>query len=81
VVANFGVDPVHFGLIMVINLSIGFVTPPVGVNLFVACGMTGVDFMSLCKACIPLICAMLVTLALVTAFPFITLWFPSLLGM
>jgi C4-dicarboxylate transporter DctM subunit len=81
VALKFGIDPIHFGLVMVLNLVIGFVTPPVGINLFVAAGMTGLDFLVLSKACIPFICALLVTLALVTYIPAITLWLPNLLGM
>lgn len=81
VVVKFGVDPVHFGLIMILNLAIGFVTPPVGVNLFVASGMTGVEFISLSRACLPFIAALLVSLALTTLIPALTLWLPTLLGM
>jgi C4-dicarboxylate transporter DctM subunit len=81
VVTHFGVDPVHFGLVMILNLAIGFVTPPVGVNLFVACGMTGVPFLTLSKSCLPFIGAMLVALALVTLLPALTLWLPTTLGM
>ena len=80
VVSKFGVDPVHFGLIMILNLAIGFVTPPVGVNLFVACGITGVDFLKLSKSCLPFIGALLIALILTTYVPAITLWLPNLLG-
>lgn len=80
VVVPLGVDPVHFGLIMVLNLAIGFVTPPVGVNLFVACGLTKVDFLDLSKSAIPFVIAMIVALVLVTFLPSITLWLPQLLG-
>jgi C4-dicarboxylate transporter DctM subunit len=81
VVVKFGVDPVHFGLIMILNLAIGFVTPPVGVNLFVASGMTGVEFLTLSKACLPFIAGLLVALAFVTVFPALTLWLPTFMGM
>ena len=81
VVVKFGVDPVHFGLIMILNLAIGFVTPPVGVNLFVASGMTGVEFLQLSKACLPLIGGLLVALAFTTLLPGLTLWLPEFLGM
>jgi C4-dicarboxylate transporter DctM subunit len=81
VVIQFGVDPVHFGLVMILNLAIGFATPPVGVNLFVASGLTGVDFLSLSKACLPFIAAMILALLLVTLVPTLTLWLPTTLGM
>ncbi len=81
VVVKFGVDPVHFGLVMILNLAIGFVTPPVGVNLFVASGMTGVEFIKLSKACLPFIAALLVSLVFTTLVPGLTLWLPELLGM
>lgn len=81
VVSQFGVDPVHFGLVMILNLAIGFVTPPVGVNLFVASGMTGVEFLTLSKACLPFIGAMLVALLVVTLCPALSLWLPTVLGM
>ena len=81
VVVKFGVDPVHFGLVMILNLAIGFVTPPVGVNLFVASGMTGVEFLKLSKACIPFIFALLAALLFTTLVPGLTLWLPEALGM
>lgn len=80
VVAQLGVDPVHFGLIMVLNLAIGFVTPPVGVNLFVACGITKVDFIDLSRNAIPFILAMILALMIVTYVPEVTLWLPRVLG-
>ncbi|MEW6661682.1 MAG: TRAP transporter large permease [Bacillota bacterium] len=80
VVMQLGVDPVHFGLIMVLNLAIGFVTPPVGVNLFVACGITQVDFMSLSRNALPFVTALILALLVVTFIPAITLWLPKLLG-
>jgi C4-dicarboxylate transporter DctM subunit len=80
VVLQLGVDPVHFGLIMVLNLAIGFVTPPVGVNLFVACGITRVDFLSLSRNAIPFVTAMILALLAVTFIPAITLWLPGILG-
>ena len=52
-VSAVGVDPVHFGIIMVVNLAIGFVTPPVGVNLYVAQSLSGVPVASLAKKALP----------------------------
>ena len=64
---------VHFGTIMIVNLAIGLVTPPVGVNLYVACGIAKVDLKGISKAVIPLIIASLIVLLLVTYIPQISL--------
>lgn len=79
VVASFGVDIVHFGIIMVVNLAIGFITPPVGVNLFVACGIGKIPFADLVKRIIPFLIALLIGLLLITYIPAITMALPSLL--
>ena len=68
-----GVDPIHFGVIMVVNLAIGFVTPPVGVNLFVACGITGEKISRVSRAAIPFLVAMLLVLLAITYIPQISL--------
>lgn len=80
VAASFGVDIVHFGIIMVVNLAIGFITPPVGVNLFVACGIGNIPFADLVKKIIPFLIALLVGLILITYIPSISLFIPRLLG-
>lgn len=81
IVANLGIDVYHFGVMMILNLSIGFITPPVGSNLFVACGITGMKFESLVKAIWPFLLALIVALIMVTFIPSITLYIPNLLGM
>lgn len=63
---SYGVDPINFGLMMVLNISIGFLTPPVGLNLFVACSLGDIEFPVLCKKLVPFIIAMVVALLLVT---------------
>lgn len=68
-----GVDPIHFGVIMVVNLAIGFVTPPVGVNLFVACGITGEKISLVSRAAVPFLVTMLLVLLAVTYIPQISL--------
>ncbi len=80
VVANFGVDIVHFGLIMVVNLAIGFITPPVGVNLFVACGIGNIPFAQLVKKIIPFLLVLLLGLLIITYIPAVSLTIPRLLG-
>ena len=79
-VAKFGVNPIHFGLIMVLNLAIGMITPPVGCNLFVAAGLAKTEFMRIVRAVLPLLFVMLIGLILVTYAPPITLTLPKLLG-
>ena len=69
-----GVDPIHFGVIMVVNLAIGFVTPPVGVNLFVACGITKEKIELVSRAAVPFIITMLIILMLVTFWPQLSLF-------
>ena len=79
VVVQFGVDPVHFGMIMLVNLGIGLVTPPVGSVLFVGCAVGKVRIEQVARTIWPFYLAMLVVLALVTYVPAISLWLPSFL--
>ena len=69
VVVKLGVDPVHFGIIMVVNLAIGFVTPPVGVNLFVASGIGGAKISELSISILPMLGLMIAVLFLITFIP------------
>jgi C4-dicarboxylate transporter, DctM subunit len=69
----FGVDPIHLGIIMTINLAVGFVTPPVAANLFVASGMTGIPIEKIAKVALPFIIALIVSLVIVTYIPQISL--------
>lgn len=80
VVTQLGMDPVHFGIIMVLNLCIGLCTPPVGSVLFVGCGVANISIAKVIKPLMPLFIAMLATLLLVTYFPEISLWLPGLFG-
>ncbi len=70
---SFGLDAVHFGVIMVVNLAIGFVTPPIGVNLFVASSLSDVPVMSIARKAVPMILLFLVVLLLVTFIPAISM--------
>lgn len=74
IAVELGVDPIHFGLIMVFNLAIGFITPPVGVNLFVAAGIAKLEIEQVVKGIVPLLITMLVLLGLITYIPMISLW-------
>lgn len=74
-----GVDPIHFGIIMLLNLGIGVCTPPVGTSLMVGCGIGKVKIEATARQMLPFYLTMVVVLMLVTYFPMITLWLPSLL--
>jgi C4-dicarboxylate transporter DctM subunit len=76
----YGIDPVHFGLMMTINLAIGFVTPPVAGNLFVASGMTGIPMENIVKKALPFIVAMFVALLIITYVPATSIGILRLLG-
>jgi tripartite ATP-independent transporter DctM subunit len=78
VVAKFGIDPVHFGMIMILNLGIGLITPPVGPTLFVGCAIGKVTMEQVSKELWPFYGAMCLALLLVTYIPAISLWLPGL---
>lgn len=69
----YGVDPVHFGIIMTVNLEIGYITPPVGLNLFVAMAAFKAGFAEVCRAALPFVVVMLVGLATISAVPALSL--------
>ena len=75
VATELGVDPIHFGVIMVMNLEIGMITPPLGVNLFVASGLTGMSVMRVAKAALPSALVLLFALFIVTYVPDLALAF------
>lgn len=74
---NLGYDPIHFGIIMVVNLAIGFITPPLGVNLFVGSGISGLSIEQLSRAIIPYFFAMIFSLLMITFIPELSLWLLS----
>jgi tripartite ATP-independent transporter DctM subunit len=78
-VTKLGVDPVHFGMIMMVNLGIGLITPPVGAVLFVGSAVGKLKIEAVVRALYPFFGAMLVVLALVTYVPAISLWLPGLM--
>jgi tripartite ATP-independent transporter DctM subunit len=78
VAIKIGVDPVHFGLIMVLNLTIGGVTPPVGTLMFTTCSILRVPLQDFTREALPFIAAMLMVLMLVTYIPALSLWLPDL---
>ena len=80
IVSDLGVDPIHFGIIMIMNLCIGICTPPVGTCLFVGCGVAGTTVTKVIKHLLPFFVAMIVSLFLVTYIPQLSLMVPRLFG-
>ncbi|SFF46622.1 TRAP transporter large permease [Sunxiuqinia elliptica] len=80
IVTAMGVDPIHFGIIMVLNLSVGLCTPPVGSVLFIGCSVSGLSIDKVIKPLIPMFLGMVVVLLLVTYLPELSLWLPSKFG-
>jgi tripartite ATP-independent transporter DctM subunit len=78
IVTSLGMDPIHFGIIMILNLCIGLCTPPVGSVLFVGCSVANLKIQQVIKPLIPLFIAMIVVLLIITYFPSLTLWLPGL---
>lgn len=76
-----GIDPIHLGIIMVVNMEIGLITPPVGLNLFVTSAVTGMPVGSVIRAAMPWLMLLLFFLAIITYVPAISLALPNLLGM
>ncbi|MGB0681981.1 MAG: TRAP transporter large permease [Magnetovibrionaceae bacterium] len=74
-----GIDPIHLGIIMVVNMEIGMITPPVGLNLFVTAGVAQMSVMNVVKAALPFVTIMFVFLILVTYVPVISTWLPHTL--
>jgi C4-dicarboxylate transporter DctM subunit len=79
IAVQYGIDPVHFGLIVLLNTSVGMITPPVGLNLFVACAISKMNIQSVFLAAVPTMLILMVCLLLVTYMPWISLVIPNLL--
>jgi C4-dicarboxylate transporter DctM subunit len=76
-----GVDPIHLGIIMVVNMEIGMITPPIGLNLFVTSGITGMSLVQVVRASAPFVVILLIFLVIVTYVPALSTWLPySLMG-
>jgi len=72
-----GIDPIHLGIIMVVNMEIGMITPPVGLNLFVTSGVAGMPMMSVVRAALPFLAVLFVFLIMVTYIPVLSTWLPT----
>lgn len=81
VIRSIGMDPIHFGVMMVMNLSIGTITPPVGSVLFVGCSVANLKVEAVVKKLMPYFVAIIIALLLVTFIPAISTWLPSVLGL
>jgi TRAP-type C4-dicarboxylate transport system permease large subunit len=81
VVKLLGVDPVHFGMIMMVNLGIGLITPPVGAVLFVGSAVAKLRIGEVTKAMMPFFGALFVVLLMVTYLPWLSLWLPRTMGL
>ena len=78
VAMGYGVDPVHFGIMMILNLMLGLITPPVGVVLYILSSISGVSFDRIVKAVLPFLFMLLIALLLITLIPSIVTWLPNL---
>jgi C4-dicarboxylate transporter DctM subunit len=81
VAIKLGIDPIHFGILMVVNMEVGLCHPPVGLNLYVTSGIAKMGITELTVAVWPWLLTMLVFLGVVTYWPDMTLWLPRVLGM
>lgn len=77
IITTLGIDPIHFGLVVVVNLTIGGVTPPVGTLMFVSCSILRVPIQRFSAEALPLLASMFIVLALMTFFPELVLWLPN----
>ncbi|MEM7521528.1 MAG: TRAP transporter large permease subunit, partial [Pseudomonadota bacterium] len=74
---DLGIDPIHLGIIMVVNMEIGMITPPVGLNLFVTSGVANMPMMNVVRAALPFLAVLFVFLIMVTYIPEISIWLPT----
>ena len=79
VAVKLGINPIHFGIMMIVNMEVGMCHPPVGLNLYVASGITKMGITELTKAVIPWLITMLIFLVIITYVPAITMWLPDLI--
>jgi TRAP-type C4-dicarboxylate transport system permease large subunit len=78
-ILKIGVDPIHFGVVMVLNLMIGLLTPPVGMVMYVVCSLANVSLRDFTRECLPMMVALILVLAMITFFPPLVVWLPNAL--
>jgi C4-dicarboxylate transporter DctM subunit len=81
VMHHFGWDPMWFGVMMAVNLSIGTITPPVALNLYVAANLADISMERISRSALPFLFALIAALLIVTYIPSLSLWLPTLLGL
>ncbi|HEV2624119.1 MAG TPA: TRAP transporter large permease subunit, partial [Xanthobacteraceae bacterium] len=81
VAIKLGIHPIHFGILITVNMEVGLCHPPVGLNLYVASGIAKMGITELTVAVLPWLVTMLVFLAMITYIPALSLWLPRALGM
>jgi C4-dicarboxylate transporter DctM subunit len=79
IVAAFHIDPVHFGVFITVNMAIGLITPPVGINLYVGCNIAGITVEAICRKIVPFVVAGIIALAIITFIPQVTMFLPTYL--
>lgn len=79
IIANYGIDPIHFGVIICINLTIGLLTPPVGAGLYLASSLGNVKLEALTKAILPFLVVSIIALFIITYWPQMVLWLPNII--
>lgn len=79
IIGKFGIDPVHFGVMMCLNLMIGLLTPPIGLNLFISSAIAKVPVDEIVKSVWPMVIFLIMVLFLITIFPPLVTWVPNLL--
>lgn len=79
VAISLGIDPVHFGIIMIVNLALGMCTPPLGINLFISASLAKINLLQISRGMLPFYVALLLTLGIITYFPQVSMFIPNLL--
>ena len=79
IAVELGINPIHLGIIMVVNMEIGMITPPVGLNLFVTSGVANMPMMNVVRAALPFLAVLFVFLIMVTYIPIISTWLPTMM--
>jgi len=74
-----GIDPIHLGIIMVVNMEIGMITPPVGLNLFVTSGVANMSMLAVVRASLPWLGVLVIFLIMVTYIPILSTWLPTMM--
>jgi C4-dicarboxylate transporter DctM subunit len=79
VAVTLGIDPVHFGIIMIVNLALGMCTPPLGINLFISASLAKINLLQITRGMLPFYFVLLLTLLMITYIPQISMFIPNLL--